>query len=107
MRARPASEEALQSRVDGDQERLRDARRRCHADGIAVAGNVLDRDPARDPGDADANRAAPALQVAQPRLRDARAAFDARGDLVGREVAQATQQVVDLIDGGRQPLVGQ
>ena len=59
---RPALEQARQRRVARREQGLRHAARRAGAERVAVAGDVLDRDPALLARDAERDRAARALE---------------------------------------------
>ena len=101
MGSRPAPEEALEGGGCRLEERLRHAGRRLDADRVAVAGDVLDRDPAlagRLAGDPDRDRTAAPAELGQPALGDLAPAVDPAGDLELGQVAEPAEQVVELVD---------
>ena len=104
---RPAGQQAAQRVVGLAQEGRRRAGRRLGAGRVAVAPGVLDRDPARLAADPDGDRAARGGQRLQPLAGGRRAAARPGGDLLRREVAEAPQQVGDLVHGARPALVDQ
>src|SRR5205085_11347350 len=71
---------------------------------VAVARDVLDRDPSILAADPGGGRAARRDELGQPRIGEARAARAARRDLVGRQVAEPTEEVVELIDARHPPV---
>ena len=107
MRAGVAGQQPVEGAGRRSQERLRYADRRRHADAVAVSRDILDGDPAVVAGDPHPDRAPSARQLGEPGIGRRAVLEDARGDLVVRQVAQAPQQVVHLVDGGRLPIVGQ
>ena len=105
--AGPAREQAPQRVVGRPEERDGCPRRRLGARGIAVAAGVLHRDPARQAGDPHRDGAARPRQRLQPFVRGGWAAPGPGRDLVLGQIAEAAQEVGDLVDGARLPLVEQ
>ncbi len=99
MRPRPAREEAVQGACHRTEERIGDPGGRLHAHGVAVAGDVLDRDPAARARDPHADGAPARLQLAQPQPGGRDAPVGARSHLVRREIAEAAQEVMYLVHG--------
>ena len=87
------------------EERLRDAGRRRHADAVAVARHVLHRDPALLAADPRPDGAARRGQLGEVQRCLGPAADRAVAHLVGREVAEAAKEVVDLVRVVRLPLL--
>ena len=102
----PGEQPVERARRRGE-ERRRHARRRRHAHAVAVARRVLHRDPALLAGDPRPHRPARRRQLREVQRRLHASAGRPRPGLVGRQVAQAAQQVVDLVRGLRLPLLGQ
>ncbi len=107
MRARVPREQPVQGTRDRREERLRHARRRADAHAVAVARDVLHRDPALLARDPRPDRPARGRQLREVQARLHPAAGGPRPRLVGREVAQAPEQVVDLVGGLRVAVLGQ
>src|SRR6266511_1362483 len=105
--AAPPGEQPLEGAGRRAEERIRNAGRRLRAHRVAIAGNVLDRDPAGLAGDPHLDSPARGRQRGQPAGRDRRTAGAARGDFVQRQVADPSQEVVELILVCRPPLVRQ
>ena len=107
MGAGPAREQAPQRVVGCPEKRDRCPRWRLGTRGIAVAAGVLHRDPARQAGDPHRDGAARRRQRLQPFVRGGWAAPGPGRDLVLREIAETAQEIGDLVDGARLPLVAQ
>ncbi len=103
----PPREQAVEGAGRRAQERRRNADRWRDPDAIAVAGHVLDRDPAVIAGDPGADGPACRRQLVEPWPGDRRATLGPSRDLGGRQVAQPPEQVVDAVDRRRPPVVGQ
>jgi hypothetical protein len=103
----PARQQALEGVRRGTQEGRGDANRWGDPDRVAIPRHVLDGDPsllARDPRpDGAAGRG----QVLQPRHGRCQPAFGPCRHLGRRQIAQAAQEVVDAIERGRVPVVGE
>ena len=82
---------------DRAEERLRHARRRRHADPVAVAGDVLHRDPALLAADPRPDRAPRGRELGEVQRRLDPPAGGPRPDLVEAQVAEPPQEVVDLV----------
>ena len=107
MRPRPARKQPVERVHRGSEERLRDADRRRDPDAVAIARHVLHGDPAVHAGDPDLHHASRRLQLPEPGLGGGRTALGPRRELVGREVAEPAQQVVDLVERGRPTVVSE
>ena len=94
---RPAHEQRVERPLDRLQPGLGHAGRRAGADGVAEAGDVLDRDPSLLAADPSPHRAARRLELAE-RVGRVEPLGAPRRDLVGPQVAQPAQQV-----GSRHP----
>ena len=105
--ARPAGEQPVERAGHRGEERLRHADRRRDAHAVAIAGDVLDGDPAVLAGDPGPDRAATGRQLGEPAGRDRRPVLDPRDHLVERQVAEPAQEVVHPVDGRRLAVVGQ
>jgi len=93
--AREPKQERLEGIIGGLEENVGNAARRLHAERIAVASDVFDRDPAIFSGDANADRTPFGRQLLEPHLGvGARAACR---DFGAAQVAQAAQQIVQLV----------
>ena len=79
------------------EERRRDPDRRRDADAVAIAGHVLDRQPAILAADPGAHDAPGGRQLVQPRAGRGDAALGPGRDLGRGQVAQPAQQVVDAV----------
>ncbi len=107
VRAGPAGEQPVERPDDRPEERLRHAGRRARADPVAVARDVLHRDPALLAADPRTHGAAGRRELGQVDRRLDATADGPRTGLVRREVAEAAQQVVDLVRVRRVALVGE
>ncbi len=106
MAACPAHQERVERRIRGGQPRLGHPRRRAGAGGVAVARDVLDRDPALLAGDPHPDDPAGCLELAQGR-RGIEPFRRAGLDLIGPEVADPPQQVRDAVDRACPARLGQ
>ena len=106
-RPRPAGQQPVERTRGRPEEGGRDADRRRDPDPVAIAGDVLDREPAvvaRDPGP---DRPAGRGELVEPRPGGRQAALGPGGHLGGRQVAEPAEQVVDAVERRRLPVVGQ
>ena len=103
----PAGQEPAKCVARLAEERGRRPRRRLGAGGVAVAGGVLDGDPARLAGDPQHHGPTGGGQGLEPLPRGRRPAPGPRGDLVGGEIAEPAQEVGHLVDRARLALVHQ
>src|SRR5206468_10130576 len=85
---RPAGEQAVERARDRTEEGGRHPDRGGDPDAIAVARNVLDRDPALVTCDSSPDRSAGGRQLGQPCASDGGSALGPGGDLVGTQVAE-------------------
>ena len=95
MRARPTQQQGLERLRARLQEDVGYAARGLYADGIAVTRQVLDGDPALFAADAYLEGAPLRRERAEPVGRIG--AHAPRGNFSGRQVADAPQQIVQLI----------
>ena len=102
-----AREQAVEGAGGRPEERGRDPDGRRDPNAIAVARDVLDGDPPLIPRDPCPDRASGGPQLVQPRFRDRGPALGPCRDLRPGEIAQPSQQVVDTVERGRLPIVGQ
>ena len=107
MCPRVPGEQAVERAGRRAEERGRDPDRRRDPDAVAIARDVLDGDPALVTGDPRPDRAPRRLELLEPRPRDRGTALGPGGDLLGGQVAEAAQQIVDAVERGRAPIVGQ
>ena len=102
MATRVPRQETTQGIAGRRQERLRHSPGWRHAHGIPIPRRVLRRDPAWLPGHTDLHRAAVGGESPQPlpggaATRQRIHPTHPVGHLVGRQVTQTPQQVVDLV----------
>ena len=107
VRPGPAGEQPVERPDDRPEERLRHAGRRTRPDPVAVARDVLHRDPALLATDPRTHGAAGRRELGQVDRRLDPAADGPRAGLVRREVAESPQEVVDLVGVRRVALVGE
>ncbi len=104
---RPARHEAVECTGHSAQERVGHAGRRLHPERVTVPRDVLDRDEPTLATDPDGHGTMGALERRQALDRGLGTGLRARRNLAGRQVAEPTQQVVDLVDRARRALRGQ
>ena len=105
MRAGVPGQQPLERPDRGPEERLRHARRRRDADAVPVARDVLHRDPALLAADPGPHRAPRGRELGQVERGLGPPAGGPRPHLVRRQVAEAPQEVVDLVRVVGVPLV--
>ena len=101
----PTCQEAIQRPGDRPQEGGRHSDRWRDPDAIAIAADILDRDPALIARDAGPDRASSAGKLVEPRFSARRAALRPRGDLRGAQVAEPPQEIVDAVERRRPPVL--
>src|SRR6187401_443028 len=100
-------QQPVQCRGRRGEERLGNPDRGRDTHAVAIARDVLDRDPALVFRDPDLHGPATGLKLLEPWRCRVPPADDPCRDLIGRQVAEAAQQVVDLVDGDGLPLFGE
>ncbi len=103
----PPREQPVNGAGGRGQEHVRDAGRRLDAERVAIAGRVLDRDPAFLAGDPDRHGPARRAKFREPRICDNLRTLDPGDDLVDPQIADPSQQVVDSVGRARAPVVVQ
>ena len=106
MRAGEAGQEPVERPDCWTEECLRHADRWRDPDRVAIAGDVLDRDPAFVAGDPGPHRPPRGGELGEPGVGGGPVLEHAGRDLFGREVAEAPQEVMRLVDGRGQAVVG-
>ena len=106
MGPRPPGKQPFERRSCRGQERIGNTGRRLDSQRVAVAGDILDRDPARLAADPDLDGPAAGVQLGEPAGSPGLVGHACSALGLG-QVAQLPQEVVDLVDRRRPPFIGE
>ena len=107
MRPGVAGEQPVERSGGGTQERRRDADRRRDPDAVAIARDILDREPAFVAGHPGSDGPSGGCELIEPRPGGRVAAIGPGRHLGGGQVAEPAQEVGDPVERRRPTVVGQ